>query len=80
MRKLWKAAVPLALSAGLMLSALTTSAAPAGQFADIQGHWAQATLEQAYRDGIMKGTSDSAMSPNNSITNQAAHLLFTYGI
>ena len=76
MRKLWKAAIPLLLGAGLMLGSLTTSAAPADQFSDIQGHWAQATLEQAYADGIMNGTSDVTMSPDDSITKaQAVTLL-----
>ena len=76
MRKIWKAAVPLVLGAGLAMSALTVAAAPADQFSDIKGHWAQATLSQAYDDGIMKGTSATAMSPNASITKaQAVTLL-----
>ena len=68
MRKVWKSALPMLLAAGLMLSSLTAAAAPESQFSDIQGHWAQTTLAQAYDDGIMKGTSSSAMSPNASIT------------
>ena len=76
MRKLWKAAIPLILGVGLMLGTLTTSAAPAEQFTDIQGHWARATLEKAYDDGILKGTSATTMSPNASITKaQAVTLL-----
>ena len=68
MRKVWKAALPVLLAAGLTLGSLTADAEPASQFSDIQGHWAQTTLTQAYDDGIMKGTSGSAMSPNASIT------------
>ena len=68
MKKLWKFAVALILTAGLTASICTVSAAPSGPFSDIQGHWAQTTLEKAYNDGIMKGVSETAMAPNDSVT------------
>ena len=76
MRNVWKAALPMLLAAGLTLGALSANAAPSDAFRDIQGHWAQETLKRAFDDGIMKGTSATAMSPNASITRiQAVTLL-----
>ena len=68
MKKLWKSAVALVLTAGITASMGAVSAAPSGPFSDIQGHWAQTTLEKAYNAGIMKGVSETAMAPNDSVT------------
>ena len=68
MKKLWKSAVALFLTAGLTAGMCTVNAAPTGPFSDIQGHWAKATLEKAYGDGVMKGVSETAMAPNDSVT------------
>ena len=68
MKKLWKSAVALILTAGLTASLCTVTAAPSGPFSDIQGHWAQTTLQKAFNDGVMKGVSDTAMAPNDSVT------------
>ena len=72
MKRLWKAAAPLAMSAGLLLSCLTASASPANQMKDLQGHWARATMEQACEDGILTGTSETTMSPNGKVTRAQA--------
>lgn len=38
--------------------------APATPFTDIQGHWAQASMEAMYVHGVMQGTSDTTFSPD----------------
>ena len=72
MKKLWKTAAALALTLGLTASICTVTAVPAGPFSDIQGHWAQTTLEKAYQDGVMKGVSEKAMAPDSSVTKAQA--------
>lgn len=37
---------------------------------DIQGHWAQASIEQAIRLGIVQGYSDHSFRPNKSVSRQ----------
>lgn len=37
-------------------------------FKDVKGHWAEEELYQAYQRGMMKGTSDTTMKPNDPIT------------
>ena len=56
------------LSAGILLSCLPFVSASVDQLTDINGHWAQKSLEQAYTDGILKGTSSTTIFPNESVT------------
>ena len=37
-------------------------------FADVEGHWALASIETVYRMGLMQGTSDTAFSPERNVT------------
>lgn len=72
MKRVLRAAAPLALGAALLVGGLTTANATEVPFTDIGSHWARTTLTQAYEDGILKGTSATTMSPNQSITKAQA--------
>ena len=53
----------------------TTEEAEAPLFADIEGHWAQAYIEQAAELELISGTGTDAFSPDRSITRQEMMVL-----
>lgn len=44
------------------------SASPSAAFADTQGHWASADIQDAVKAGIVKGYEDGTFKPNQSVT------------
>lgn len=62
----------LVLAASLVLGMATTAQAAFTDFTDVKGHWAEATLQQAYDDGILQGNSQTTMAPNSSLTTAQA--------
>ena len=48
----------------------------ASTFADIQGHWAKATVENLVRRGIINGKSYESFAPNDQVTNAELATMF----
>lgn len=46
----------------------STDTNPAITFSDIAGHWAEAHIKQAVRDGIVTGYPDGTFKPNHTVT------------
>lgn len=55
MKKFWKKAIPVALSVAVAAGLAVNAGAAFEDYMDVKGHWAEATLHQAYDDGILKG-------------------------
>ena len=62
----------LLLAATMTVSMAATASAAFSDFTDVKGHWAEKTLNQAYSDGILKGSGSKTMSPNSSVTTAQA--------
>ena len=62
----------LLLAATMTVSMAATASAAFSDFTDVKGHWAEKTLNQAYSDGILKGSGSTTMSPNSSVTTAQA--------
>lgn len=54
-----------------------TQTAVVKEFADLNGHWAEVYMQYLYNKGILTGTSDSTMSPDEGITRQEVAVLLT---
>lgn len=52
----------LLLAATMTVSMAATASAAFSDFTDVKGHWAEKTLNQAYSDGILKGSGSKTMS------------------
>lgn len=72
MKRLLRKTIPLLLGVTMTLSLVTTASAAFSDFTDVKGHWAEATLSQAYQDGILVGFDAKTMAPNNSVTTAQA--------
>lgn len=72
MKRFLQKAVPLVLGVTLAAGFTVTANAAFPDFQDVKGHWAAATLEKAYNDGILKGYDTTTMAPNNSVTTAEA--------
>ena len=62
----------LLLAATMTVSMAATASAAFSDFTDVKGHWAEKTLNQAYSDGILKGSGSTTMSPNSSTSGDNA--------
>ena len=72
MKQPMKKLLSLALASSMVLGMATTAQAAFQDFTDVKGHWAEATLQQAYEDGILQGSSTTTMAPNSSLTTAQA--------
>ena len=72
MKKFWKKAIPVALSVAVAAGLAVNAGAAFEDYMDVKGHWAEATLHQAYDDGILKGYDAYNMAPDHSITTAQA--------
>lgn len=72
MKEILKRLTTLALSASLVLGLAVPAGAAFRDFGDVKGHWAAATLEKAYDDGILKGLEPTVMAPDRTITKAQA--------
>ena len=72
MKQPMKKLLSLALASSMVLGMATTAQAAFQDFSDVKGHWAEATLQQAYEDGILQGSSTTTMAPNSSLTTAQA--------
>ena len=54
MKQPMKKLLSLVLASSMVLGMATTAQAAFQDFTDVKGHWAEATLQQAYEDGILK--------------------------
>ncbi len=68
MKKLGKQLRILVLAAVMLFGSVTGAFAAFSDFSDVEGHWAEATLERAYNDGLLQGYEDSTMRPGDAIT------------
>ncbi|NUU60948.1 S-layer homology domain-containing protein [Paenibacillus agri] len=67
MKKMWRGLMTGMLGVSMLLGSLgSVSAAPVPK--DIQGHWAQAQLQQWLDKGYLGGYPDGTVKPNNAIT------------
>ncbi|MFC4305284.1 S-layer homology domain-containing protein [Cohnella boryungensis] len=53
---------------GLPVSEATTPAEPETSFSDIAGHWAEASIKQAVKEGIVNGYVDGTFKPGSTVT------------
>ena len=72
MKQPMKKLLSLVLASSMVLGMATTAQAAFQDFTDVKGHWAEATLQQAYEDGILQGSSTTTMAPNSSLTTAQA--------
>lgn len=72
MKKFWKKAIPLVLGAAMAMGLGVNAGAAFDDYMDVKGHWAEATLRQAYEDQILKGYDAVTMAPDRSITTAQA--------
>ena len=63
MKQPMKKLLSLVLASSMVLGMATTAQAAFQDFTDVKGHWAEATLQQAYEDGILQGSSTTTMAP-----------------
>lgn len=63
-----KTFLPLLLSAMLVLSGLPVTQVSAASFTDIQGHWAEESINRAVDAGLFVGVSDSEFDPEGTMT------------
>lgn len=59
-----------------MIKAMDKANSARAPFKDIEGHWAQAAIAQAYGNGRIKGYPDGTFRPNNEITRAEAVTMF----
>jgi len=52
----------------VLVTILLTSSCFAAVFSDVNGHWAQISILNAYYKGLVSGYSDGTFGPNNTIT------------
>lgn len=62
----------LVLSAAMVLSAGISVGAVRGSAQDIQNHWAKIPIEWAVEAGLLKGTSETTLSPDGTATRAMA--------
>ena len=70
-------AISLAL---LLLGALIPTAMAAGMFTDMEGHWAQATVEELAAAGVINGMGDGTYAPENPVTRSQFIKLLTVAV
>ena len=68
MKKQLKRIISLSLALALVFCLAGTAMADFSSFRDVRGHWAEETLKQAYKDGLIKGYSSTQMAPNDAIS------------
>lgn len=56
------------VSAFMLVTAITANATAAGTFNDINGHWAEETIEKWQDAGIISGYPDGTFKPDNPVT------------
>jgi hypothetical protein len=56
------------LTTDLPVSEVTTPAEPEISLSDIAGHWAEASIKQAVKNGIVNGYVDGTFKPGNTVT------------
>ena len=66
--KLWKKLTSLLLAAAMMVPFAAAAPSEEGSFSDVDGHWAQAEIEQAVAAGWVDGYPDGRFQPEKSIT------------
>ena len=66
--KLWKKLTSLLLAAAMMVPFAAAAPSEEGSFSDVDGHWAQAEIEQAVATGWVDGYPDESFKPEKSIT------------
>ena len=66
--KLWKKLTSLLLAAAMMVPFAAAAPSEEGSFPDVDGHWAQAEIEQAVAAGWVDGYPDGRFQPEKSIT------------
>lgn len=68
------------LFAGLCLFALLTWGSPCAQaadYSDVEGHWAQETIERWSDSGVLKGYDDGWFGPNDPVSRgQLSEILY----
>ncbi|TCM93145.1 S-layer family protein [Paenibacillus sp. BK033] len=75
MRKTWVSIVLAGVVAagslvglGVMSNGRSAEAASKPSFTDIDGHWAESSIETAMQAGVLNGYPDGSFKPNNTIT------------
>ena len=66
--KLWKKLTSLLLAAAMMVPFAAAAPSEEVSFPDVDGHWAQAEIEQAVAAGWVDGYPDESFQPEKSIT------------
>lgn len=67
-KRVLSALLALALIFGLVAGCLAVSAAEETSFSDISGHWAEETLNRAVENGLLQGTNDGLLRPNDKLS------------
>ncbi|WP_454941817.1 S-layer homology domain-containing protein [Evtepia sp.] len=66
--KLWKKLTSLLLAAAMMVPFAAAAPSEEGSFPDVDGHWAQAEIEQAVASGWVDGYEDDTFRPERAVT------------
>ena len=66
--KLWKKLTSLLLAAAMMVPFAAAAPSEEGSFPDVDGHWAQAEIEQAVAAGWVDGYEDDTFRPERAVT------------
>lgn len=66
--KLWKKLTSLLLAAAMMVPFAAAAPSEEGSFPDVDGHWAQAEIEQAVAAGWVDGYEDGTFRPERAVT------------
>lgn len=67
-KRVLTALLSLILVVSVLAGCFVVSAAEPTTFSDISGHWAESALNNAVANGLLQGTNDGLMHPNDKLT------------
>lgn len=67
-KRVLSALLSLALVVSLVAGCVTAGAAETANFSDVSGHWAEEALTRAVENGLLQGTNDGLLRPNDKLS------------